>query len=107
IAALPLKMDAYVQPGQPVATLADFSGWKVETDNLTEIEVPEVTLGQKVSITPDALPELDLPGVVTDISALHAEKRGDVTYTVTVAVEKSDPRLRWGMTMVVTFPPAD
>ena len=107
IAALPLKMDAYVQPGQPVATLADFSGWKVETDNLTEIEVPEVALGQKVSITPDALPELELPGVVTDISALHAEKRGDVTYTVTVAVEKSDPRLRWGMTMVVTFPPAD
>ncbi len=107
IAALPLKMDAYVQPGQPVATLADFSGWKVETDNLTEIEVPEVALGQKVSITPDALPELELPGVVTDISALHAEKRGDVTYTVTVAVGKSDPRLRWGMTMVVTFPPAD
>ncbi len=107
IAALPLKMDAYVQPGQPVATLADFSGWKVETDNLTEIEVPEVTLGQKVSITPDALPELELPGVVTDISALHAEKRGDVTYTVTVAMEKSDPRLRWGMTMVVTFPLAD
>jgi multidrug resistance efflux pump len=107
VADLPLKVDAYVQPGQPVATLADFSSWKVETDNLTEIEVPEVSLGQKVSITPDALPELDLPGVVTDISALHAEKRGDVTYTVTVAVEKSDPRLRWGMTMVVTFPPAD
>ena len=107
VADLPLKLDVYVQPGQPVATLADFSGWKVETDNLTEIEVPEVAIGQKVSITPDALPELELPGVVTDISALHAEKRGDVTYTVTVAVEKSDPRLRWGMTMVVTFPPAD
>ena len=105
VADLPLKVDAYVQPGQPVATLADFSSWKVETDNLTEIEVPEVSLGQKVSITPDALPELDLPGVVTDISALHAEKRGDVTYTVTVSVEKSDPRLRWGMTMVVTIRP--
>ena len=107
IADLPLKLDAYVQPGQTVATVADFSGWKVETDNLTEIEVPEVILGQKVSITPDALPELELHGIVTDISTLHAEKRGDVTYTVTVSLEKSDPRLRWGMTMVVTFPPSD
>ena len=107
IADLPIKLDAYVQPGQTVSTIADFSGWKVETDNLTEIEVPEVILGQQVSITPDSLPELDLPGIVTDISTLHTEKRGDVTYTVTVSLEESDPRLRWGMTMVVTFPPSD
>ena len=107
IVDLPLKLDAYVQPGHTVATIADFSGWKVETDNLTEIEVPEVILGQQVSITPDALPELDLPGIVTDISTLHTEKRGDVTYTVTISLEESDPRLRWGMTMVVTFPPVD
>jgi len=45
--------------------------------------------------------------VVTDISTLHQEKRGDITYTVTVATEKSDTRLRWGMTMVVTFLPVD
>ena len=107
VADLPLKMSVYVQPGQPVATIADFSGWKVETDNLTEIEVPKVAIGQQVVITPDALPELDLPGVVTDISTLHQEKRGDITYTVTVATEKSDTRLRWGMTMVVTFLPVD
>ena len=69
--------------------------------------MPEVILGQQVSITPDALPELDLPGIVTDISTLHTEKRGDVTYTVTISLEESDPRLRWGMTMVVTFPPVD
>ena len=107
LADLPLKLYAYVQPGQPVATLADFSGWKVETDNLTEIEVPEVFLEQQVTITSDALPELELSGIVTAISALHAEKRGDVTYTVTVELEESDDRLRWGMTMVVTFPPTD
>ncbi len=107
IADLSLKMNTYLQAGQTVVTVADFSGWKVETDNLTEIEVPEVTLGQRVNITPDALPDLELTGIVTDISTLHEEKRGDVTYTVTVSLEESDPRLRWGMTMVVTFPPSD
>ena len=104
IANLSLTLDEYVQPGQPIATLADFSYWKVETDNLTEIEVPEVSVGQDVSINPDALPELELNGTVTSISKLFTEKRGDVTYTVTVDLKENDPRLRWGMTMVITFP---
>ena len=103
IADLPLTLDEYVQPGQPIATIADFSVWKVETDNLTEIEVPDVSEGQNVSINPDALPELKLNGKVSSISQLFTEKRGDVTYTVTIDLEESDPRLRWGMTMVVTF----
>ena len=103
IADLPLTLDEYVQPGQPIATLADFSVWKVETDNLTEIEVPDVSVGQNVIINPDALPELKLNGKVSSISQLFTEKRGDVTYTVTIDLEESDPRLRWGMTMVVTF----
>jgi multidrug resistance efflux pump len=104
IADLPLTLDEYVQPGQPIATLADFSVWKVETDNLTEIEVPDVSVGQNVSINPDALPELELNGIVSSISQLFTEKRGDVTYTVTIDLKESDPRLKWGMTMVVTFP---
>ena len=103
IADLPLTLDEYVQPGQPIATLADFSVWKVETDNLTEIEVPDVSVGQNVIINPDAVPELKLNGKVSSISQLFTEKRGDVTYTVTIDLEESDPRLRWGMTMVVTF----
>jgi multidrug resistance efflux pump len=104
IADLSLTLDEYVQAGQPIATLADFANWKVETDNLTEIEVPEVSVGQDVKISPDALPELELHGTVTSISKLFLEKRGDVTYTVTVDLTDTNPRLRWGMTMVVTFP---
>ena len=104
VANLTLTLDEYVQPGQSIGTLADFSDWKIETDNLTEIEVPEVSVGQDVSISPDALTELKLNGTVTSISKLFKEKRGDVTYTVTVDLKENDPRLRWGMTMVVTFP---
>ena len=61
-------------------------------------------MGQDVKISPDALPELELHGTVTSISKLFLEKRGDVTYTVTVDLTDTNPRLRWGMTMVVTFP---
>jgi multidrug resistance efflux pump len=92
-----------VTPGRPVVTLADFSQWYVETDNLTEIEVVDISDGQQVSIVPDALPEVTLSGIVESIDDKFEEKRGDITYTTRIRVNGIDPRLRWGMTVVVTF----
>jgi hypothetical protein len=46
---------------------------------------------------------MELAGVVETIKDLSEEKRGDVTYTVTIRLDKSDPRLRWGMTVAVAF----
>ncbi|MGD9093643.1 MAG: efflux RND transporter periplasmic adaptor subunit, partial [Anaerolineales bacterium] len=103
IVDLNIKVGEQVAPGVPVAVLADFSQWQVETDDLTEIEVPDIYLGQKVTVTPDALPDLELSGTVEYISDLFEEKRGDVTYTARILLDESDPRLRWGMTVVVVF----
>ncbi|KAA3646503.1 MAG: HlyD family efflux transporter periplasmic adaptor subunit [Chloroflexi bacterium] len=98
-----IKIGEQAAPGEPAVVVADFSAWEVETDNLTEIEVPQISVGQVVSITPDALPELDLAGTVISISDLFEEKRGDVTYTTVIELDEVDERLRWGMTVVVTF----
>ncbi len=92
-----------VSPGVMVAQIADFSKWYVETDNLTEIDVVDVAVGQNATITPDALPELVLSGVVEKISDNFEEKRGDITYTARILLNDVDPRLRWGMTTVVKF----
>jgi multidrug resistance efflux pump len=92
-----------VTPGQEVVKLADLSKLYVETDNLTEIEVVDIAVGDKATITPDALPDLKLTGVVETISNEFEEKRGDVTYTTRLRLEDVDPRLRWGMTMAVVF----
>jgi len=100
---LGLKVGEQVSPGMPVAVLADFSRWKVETDDLTEIEVPSIFIGQEVTVTPDALPELELNGTVDYISDLYEEKRGDITYTARILLDEHDERLRWGMTAVITF----
>jgi hypothetical protein len=90
-----------VTPGLEVLRLADFSQWYVETDNLTEIEVVDIALGEQASITPDALPDLMLNGEVESISDLFEEKRGDVTYTARIKLGEIDPRLRWGMTAAI------
>jgi multidrug efflux pump subunit AcrA (membrane-fusion protein) len=92
-----------VAPGVTVAMLADFSKFIVETDDLTEIEIPDVSVGQTVTIVPDALPDLKLNGTVERIGDVFEEKRGDITYTVRINLNQTDERLRWGMTVVVTF----
>jgi multidrug efflux pump subunit AcrA (membrane-fusion protein) len=92
-----------VSPGEVVAQIADFSKWYVETDNLTEIDVVNVAKGQNATVTPDAVPELVLKGVVEKISDNFEEKRGDITYTARILLDQVDPRLRWGMTTVVKF----
>jgi multidrug resistance efflux pump len=103
IVELNLTPGEQVTPGKPVVTLADFSQWYVETDDLTEIEVVDISLGQQVSFVPDALPEVSLSGQVESIGDKFEEKRGDITFTTRILVDEIDPRLRWGMTVVVTF----
>ncbi|OGO41813.1 MAG: hypothetical protein A2W36_06585 [Chloroflexi bacterium RBG_16_58_14] len=103
IVDLTITVGEQVAPGVTAAVLADFSQWIVETDDLTEIEIPEVSVGQSVTVVPDALPDLELTGTVERISDVFEEKRGDITYTARIKLNQEDERLRWGMTVVVTF----
>jgi len=102
---LSLKSGDWVTPGQSVITLADYSGWLVNTDNLSETAVAAIRTGQGVQLVFDALPEVTLAGEVTHINARYEEKRGDITYTVSIKLTQGDPRLRWGMTAAVQFLP--
>ncbi len=94
-----------VTGGQPLFTVADFSRWVVKTDNLTELQVVDVKIGQKVEVMLDALPDVVLSGEVSQINRRYEEKRGDITYTVTIVLSQSQAALRWGMTAAVKFLP--
>jgi multidrug resistance efflux pump len=101
ISQLNMKVGEMVAPGQPAAVLGDFSGWVVETTDLTEIDVPKIKVGDAVKVTFDALPGLELGGVVDSIGQIDVQKSGDTTYTTRIKLTESDPQLRWGMTAVV------
>jgi len=92
-----------VEPGEVAMAIADFSEWIIETDNLTEIEVVDIVVGQEVEVVLDALPDVILKGEVSNINTRFEEKRGDVTYTVTVVLKETSPLMRWGMTAAVRF----
>lgn len=103
VASLDLKVGEQVTAGTPVVQLADLTAWEIHTDDLTELSVVNVTEGQTVSVTFDALPELVLEGVVSRIKPLGENKQGDITYTVIITPQTTDPRLRWNMTAVATL----
>lgn len=98
-----LQVGERVGASQSVVTLADFSAWMVETRDLTELDVVNVKIGQPVTITPDALPELELRGTVETIDPVFTERSGDILYTVHIRLEEGDARLRWGMTVNAVF----
>ena len=106
-------MDVNVDPGQQVGPqtwavkLADTSAWYVETSDVTELEVVNITDGQKATFTADALPNVTMEGVVSEISQSSYTQSGDVIYTVRVKADKVDPRLKWGMTVEVHFAPPE
>jgi multidrug efflux pump subunit AcrA (membrane-fusion protein) len=105
VVGLALKPGQHIAPGQTALTLADFSGWVIKTDDLTELEVGQVALGQPVQVTLDALPGLSLAGTLTTLDLRYEDKRGDVTYTGTIVLASPDPAVRWGMTAALSFQP--
>jgi multidrug efflux pump subunit AcrA (membrane-fusion protein) len=105
VAALDTKVGEQVGLGSPIVTLADLSSWPVETDDLTELNVVKVAEGDPVTITFDAIPDLELPGTVVRIKPIGENKLGDMTYTVVIAPDENDPRLRWNMTASVAIEP--
>jgi multidrug efflux pump subunit AcrA (membrane-fusion protein) len=102
--------DINVSPNQQVgpetwaAVMIDDRQWYVETSDLTEYDVVKINIGDSANISIDALPQIEMAGVVEDISIAPKTQAGDVIYTVRLRIDKPDPLIRWGMTMEVTFP---
>ena len=63
-----LKKGEMVKSGTVLVKLANLSKWMVETTDLTELDIVGVRAGNNVKVTFDALPELEIPGVVSDVN---------------------------------------
>ncbi|MFV1950070.1 MAG: HlyD family secretion protein [Anaerolineales bacterium] len=100
-----LEIGQFVGPEAKAVLLADLSEFMIETSDLTELEVVKISVGQIIEIVPDALPDTTLLGKVEAIAQSFTTQAGDITYKVTISLDESDPNLRWGMTVELTFIP--
>jgi len=104
VADVAVSRGEVVNAGAPAAVVADFSGWLVETTDLTELDVVGVATGFPAEVRADALPDETLRGTVANIATVSQELRGDVTYTVTIRLDDATGvPLRWGMTVFATI----
>jgi HlyD family secretion protein len=103
VADMKAKAGSSINAGEIAVTVADFSEWLVKTTDLTEIDVVELSEGQPVTITLDAMPDAQLAGEILSIGQSYAENQGDVVYEVVILLTDAHPAMRWGMTAEVRF----
>lgn len=123
ITALDIDQGEAVTPDLPVLQLADLSAWRIETLDLSEIDVATIRPGDPVEVTFDALPTLTLRGKVAHIrpvgensnaapisgaisrgnTPLAEQVSGDIVYRVVIDPETHAEQLLWNMTALVDF----
>jgi HlyD family secretion protein len=92
----------WVLPGQAILTLADLGHLQVETSDLSERDVPQVKVGQKVSVLIKALNQ-EVSGHVILIAPLADTLGGDVVYKTKIDLDELPTGLLPGMSVDVQF----
>jgi multidrug efflux pump subunit AcrA (membrane-fusion protein) len=92
----------YILPGQVLVELSDIANLQVETTDLSERDVPDVTIGQTVTVFVDALSQ-EISGRVIRISPQAETLGGDVVYRTVIVLDNPPPELRSGMSVDVLF----
>ena len=105
VAFLDVKVGEHSLPGTVLVRIADESAWVIRSDDLTELVIARVRIGNPAVLTFDGIPGLEIPGKVSMIRPYGEKKRGDITYTVTIVPERWDDRLRWMMTAQIAITP--
>jgi RND family efflux transporter MFP subunit len=96
IVAVEISPGETVVPGRVVVTLGDLSRFRVETQDLSERDIPRVQIGQNAKVFIEALNQ-EFSGKVTEISHVSSTVGGDVVFKVTIDLDEQPQGLLWGM----------
>jgi HlyD family secretion protein len=91
-----------VSQGTVAVVLVDRSNLNVDLQ-IDESQVVELSVGDKTTITLEAVPNLNLTGKVTYINPVGTSNQGVVYYDVLVVLDKADPSILIGATADVTI----
>lgn len=95
-----------VKVGEPNAgtamVLADIQTRYVDID-VDETDIGKVEIGQKVTLTFDALTKVTVTGTVQRIKPIADSSASVITYPVRIVLDKTDAPIRVGMTTNATF----
>ena len=64
VAVVNARVGEQVTPGGVAIRLADLTAWQIETEDLTELDVVGIAPGRQITLTFDAIPDLEMNGTV-------------------------------------------
>jgi HlyD family secretion protein len=97
VADIALKKGDSASSGATAFTLMSAQGASVIS--LNEVDVSKIKVGQKATLTFDAIEDLSLSGTVAEIDTLGTVSQGVVTYNVKIVFDTQDPRAKPGMSV--------
>ncbi|NMB48348.1 efflux RND transporter periplasmic adaptor subunit [Candidatus Kuenenbacteria bacterium] len=101
VAEMEVKKGDNVSSGTTVATI--ITAKSIAEITLNEIDVAKVKVGQKANLTFDALEDLTLTGSVAEVDTLGTASSGVVSYTVQIAFDTQDERIKPGMSVTANI----
>lgn len=101
IASIPVSIGDQVSSGTTLGTIIDDQ--ELATLSLNEVEVSKVQVGDKATLTFDAINGLSVAGTVATINPVGTVTSGVVNYTVTINLDTQDPRVLSGMSVTAAI----
>ncbi|MEI8174361.1 MAG: HlyD family efflux transporter periplasmic adaptor subunit [bacterium] len=72
---------------------------KIATLSMNEVDVAKIKLGEKATVTFDAIENLSMTGTVSEIDTLGIVSQGVVSYSVKISFDTEDSRIKSGMSV--------
>lgn len=97
VAKVNVKEHDQSSPSTALATLLTQA--KIAQISLNEVDVSKVHIGQKATLTFDAVPDLTIAGSVSEIDSIGTVTQGVVNYSVKILFVTQDDRIKPGMSV--------
>jgi RND family efflux transporter MFP subunit len=94
---------ASVNSGTPLMTIANLSKLLVET-HINQIDVARLNIDQEVKLRAESFKDLELEATISRIAQVATIKNNVKGFQVQAVIDKPNPRLRPGMTVIMTIP---
>jgi len=97
IASVPVIKGSNASSGTTLATI--ITSKELATVTLNEVDVAKIALGEKATLTFNAIPNLTITGDVVEIDSVGTVTQGVVNYSVQISFDTSDTRVKPGMSV--------
>jgi len=101
IATIDIKKGDSVSSSTTIATL--ITEKQIAEISLNEVDAAKIQIGQKASLTFDAVSDLTISGQVIEIDSVGTVSSGVVNYTIKINFDMNDSRIKPGMSVNATI----